>query len=100
VICVHTEKRRSTGAFQNAKREMCVKHAATFWSAALLRRFSMGSIKTRRVGSHYCVFAQPMTPHAMRAPESPEGCVFRSSGFACTTTERPIADFASFVREI
>jgi hypothetical protein len=48
----------------------------------------------------YGVFAQPITPHAMRAPESPDGWVFRSSGFAWTTTERPIADFASSMREI
>src|SRR5215813_14171751 len=48
----------------------------------------------------HCGFAQPITPQAMRAPESPDGCVFRSSGFAWTTTERPITDFASLVSEI
>jgi hypothetical protein len=40
-MCVQTGKRWSTGALQNAKREMCVEVAATFWSAALLRRFSI-----------------------------------------------------------
>jgi hypothetical protein len=38
-VLVQSRKRRSTGALQNAKHEMCAEVAATFWSAALLRRF-------------------------------------------------------------
>ena len=79
---MQTGKRRSTGALQNAKREMRAELAATFWSAALVRRFSMSADQESPRGLAYCVFAQPMTPQATRAPESPVGCVFRSSGFA------------------
>ena len=76
--------------------KVCAEVAATFLKWPL---FDKGR---SRVGMElaYCVFAQPITPQAMRAPASPDGWVFRSSGFACTTTDRPIADLASFVSEI
>jgi hypothetical protein len=40
VSCLRTfQKRRSTGALQNASDDYKLEVMATFWSAALLRRF-------------------------------------------------------------
>src|ERR1041384_4388691 len=36
--------------------------------------------------------AAVIAPHAIRAPEFPDGSVFKSSSFSCTTTDLPMIE--------
>src|SRR5882724_769184 len=52
------------------------------WSRPFRVRATRQLIASQLTRRRYWLFARPITPQAMRAPESPAGCDLRSSAFA------------------